>query len=353
MQSLAEITFFGDVSLLDSSMSSEYDINGEYVFNLEYVISNSTETPKLGKVNLAAPPVDFRTVFGKHPMAVGLANNHTMDFGAAGFRETLGYLEGNGIKFFGAGSAMTNYANPCVAEGDYGSIALLGYSFFDERQDGHGVASFDDAQVSRDIGEARKAGVDAVIVNMHWGAEESPVPNAKQREVGRSLIDQGVDLVIGHHPHCIQPFEIYKGKHVFYSLGNTIFPDFSVSSFYNETGIPQRIYRKRQLRHNRLSFAVRYDVQTKKVTGIDKLLFHRSVLKKVGQVDPLGQTLWMPLVLGKFFKQQRKYFGFVLSNCLVDGMIFDVSALKHEVAMKARRLGPVSRSQGSDTLDCE
>ena len=63
--------------------------------------------------------------------------------------------------------------------------------------------------------------------------------------------------------------------------------------------------------------------------------------------------MWMPLVLGKFFKQQRKYFGFVLSNCLVDGMIFDVSALKHEVAMKARRLGPVSRSQGSDTLDCE
>jgi len=67
---------------------------------------------------------------------------------------------------------------------------------------------------------------DLVIVNIHWGVEYEHFFNPYQKEWGRALVDAGADLIIGHHPHVVQGMEIYKGKPIFYSLGNFIFDQY-------------------------------------------------------------------------------------------------------------------------------
>ena len=60
-------------------------------------------------------------------------------------------------------------------------------------------------------------------MHIHWGFEYDTKPSSRQREIAHKLVDSGADVVIGHHPHVVQPIEIYKGKAIFYSLGNFIF----------------------------------------------------------------------------------------------------------------------------------
>ncbi|KAF5064283.1 Capsule biosynthesis protein CapA [anaerobic digester metagenome] len=72
------------------------------------------------------------------------------------------------------------------------------------------------------VKEARK-NADLVIVHSHWGIEYDSSPNPRQKEIGRALVNAGADIVVGHHSHTLQPVEIYKGKVIFYSLGNFVF----------------------------------------------------------------------------------------------------------------------------------
>lgn len=74
-----------------------------------------------------------------------------------------------------------------------------------------------------DIKAARKAGADVVIVFPHWGIEYRATPTDRQRSLGQAAIDAGADLVIGNHPHWAEGMEIYKGKPIWYALGNLVF----------------------------------------------------------------------------------------------------------------------------------
>lgn len=328
------ITFLGDVSLLSDSIVSQYSIQGEYVFNLEYVISNNIESFKKHKVNLYGRETDFSIIFGKQPLAVSLANNHIMDCGIKGLDDTLSFLDKSNIAYFGAGNNLNNYNNPAILYVDGIKVALLGYSLFNENISSYGVSFFCKNTLVRDISFAKNQNAEVLIVNIHWGEEESPLYNYEQQKIGRFMIEQGVDLVVGHHPHCIQPFEIYKGKYIFYSIGNCIFPDFKINAFYDEQNYPKRIYRKRQLKHNKISYGVKYDLRTRKVAGIDKLFFHNSLLIKKGTISVERQSIKVPYLVAALIKRKRKYQNFVWSNAFVDGKIFDLDTLRHEISLK-------------------
>jgi len=165
--------------------------------------------------------------------AVGLANNHSGDFGPVAFSEMLGLLKKNGIAYYGAGHNLKEAHTPMVFERNGIRIALLGYDEFQPRNfeadhDRVGVAWSEDEQVVRDIQAARKEWrADIVIPVMHWGWEE-PIANARQRQLARIMIDAGADAVIGGHPHQVQDTERYKNKPIFYSLGNFVFDGFSL-----------------------------------------------------------------------------------------------------------------------------
>lgn len=163
--------------------------------------------------------------------ALAVSNNHAGDYGKAAFVETLERLEKSGIRSFGGGRNLAAAHAPLWIEKGGLRIAVLGYSEFKPRSfeagpDWPGVAWSEDSQVVADIRAARAAGADLVIPFMHWGWEREPGPGERQRELARTMIDAGADLVVGGHPHVTQGAEYYRGRPIVYSLGNFVFDGF-------------------------------------------------------------------------------------------------------------------------------
>ena len=164
--------------------------------------------------------------------AVGVANNHSGDFGPEALVEQCQRLESARLKYFGGGRNLAAARVPLVVELKGLRIAILGYNEFKPRtfaatDTQAGVAWSVDDQVIDDIRLARsKYKADLVIPYMHWGYEEEPEPNERQRTFSRVMIDAGADVVVGGHPHITQGAEYYRGHLIVYSLGNFVFDGF-------------------------------------------------------------------------------------------------------------------------------
>jgi poly-gamma-glutamate capsule biosynthesis protein CapA/YwtB (metallophosphatase superfamily) len=167
-------------------------------------------------------------VLKRHFDAMGLANNHSGDFGREAFSEMLGLLKQHHLAQFGGGNNLSEAHTPLILERKGLRIALLGYNEFMPRSfeadhDGAGSAWSEDEQVVADIRKARAVyRADIVIPVMHWGWENEPTANARQRQLARTMVDAGADAVIGGHPHVTQDIEHYKGKPIVYSVGNFV-----------------------------------------------------------------------------------------------------------------------------------
>lgn len=194
------------------------------IANLECVVATTGDAADKNFTFRAHP----RTldVLKRHVDAVSLANNHSGDFGRGAFSEMLGLLDAHGIGRFGGGKNLSEAHTPLIIERKGVRIALLGYDEFMPRSfeaDAHapGVAWSEDEQVVADIRRARSHyKADVVIPFMHWGWENEPRANARQRQLARLMVDAGADAVVGAHPHVVQDVEHYRGKPIIYSLGN-------------------------------------------------------------------------------------------------------------------------------------
>lgn len=156
-----------------------------------------------------------------------LANNHMMDYGGEGLRDTLAALSRSDIAHTGAGGSLAEARQETVVVVRGVRVAFLAYSLtlpseFYARADRAGTAPGYAPHVREDIRRARDR-ADYVVVSFHWGAERAEFPKQYQREAGRGAIDAGADAVIGHHPHVLQGIEFYRGKPILYSLGNFAF----------------------------------------------------------------------------------------------------------------------------------
>jgi poly-gamma-glutamate synthesis protein (capsule biosynthesis protein) len=199
------------------------------VGNLECAVAVGG-TPEHKRFTFRADPRTL-PVLARHFGAVGLANNHSGDFGKGALSETMASLKAVGLPFFGAGPNLAAAHEPLIVERRGVKIALLGYDEFQPRSfeagvDFPGVAWSEDEQVQVDIQRARALGADLVLPFMHWGWEGEPAPCARQRALARRMIDAGADAVIGGHPHVTQGAELYRGKPIIYSLGNFVFDGF-------------------------------------------------------------------------------------------------------------------------------
>lgn len=161
------------------------------------------------------------------------ANNHCLDRKDRGARNTLVALNRLGVDHIGTyhDRAQRDSLVPFIKNIKGINFAFLNYTYGTngiEPTDGIEVALIDKDKMAREIKSARDAGAEMVVVTVHWGVEYVLLPNANQKELAQFLIDQGVDMIIGGHPHVIQPMEIVRnekeGKDVLlvYSLGNFI-----------------------------------------------------------------------------------------------------------------------------------
>ena len=165
---------------------------------------------------------------------LALANNHILDFGAAGLQQTLNTLDAAGIACFGAGENLNSARKAWISEVKGVKIAFLSYSLvypeeFFAKSDRAGTAPGYLPYYAEDIRLA-KTRADYVVVSFHWGEEGAKLPKPYQKSTARKAIDAGADVVLGHHPHVLQGVEYYGKGVIFYSLGNFTFGSMSKSS---------------------------------------------------------------------------------------------------------------------------
>jgi poly-gamma-glutamate synthesis protein (capsule biosynthesis protein) len=141
-------------------------------------------------------------------------------------QDTISWIESNGWQYCGAGDNLEQARQPSILQYGETRIVLLSYNErppieFYATYTTAGTAPLSLDVVKEDILKYRQPGT-VIIVNPHWGIEMTTVPRRDQRKTARAILDMGADAVIGQHPHCPQGVELYKGKPIFYSIGNFI-----------------------------------------------------------------------------------------------------------------------------------
>lgn len=155
-------------------------------------------------------PAEFASIITDGAIeAVNTANNHSHDYGDSSFDDTLAALDAQGIVHFG-------YDETAVMDIKGIKVGLVGiYELNDHLERTQ--------QLKDNIAKVKSEGAQLIIVIFHWGNEKEEVPDSNQITLGHLAIDEGADLVCGHHPHVLQGIEVYKGKNIVYSLGNFCF----------------------------------------------------------------------------------------------------------------------------------
>ena len=196
--------------------------------NLESPFSDRGPYLEHGLIFHAAP----ETIAGlelAHIAVASTANNHARDCGSHGVEFTVSWLRSHGIEPVGRSLTMAATHRGIVLERKGIRFGFLGYTY--DQKNGNWrdidsrIALADPAVLCRDVAELRKR-ADVVIVSMHHGIEYMPKPSAVQIAFAHAAIDAGATLVIGHHPHVVQPEEDYRGGLIFYSLGNFVFDQY-------------------------------------------------------------------------------------------------------------------------------
>ncbi|MBV8830432.1 MAG: CapA family protein [Acidobacteriaceae bacterium] len=196
--------------------------------NLESPFSDTGPYHEGGLVFHAAPEM----ISGLQLAGIAIAstaNNHSRDCGSHGVDYTISWLRSHGITPVGSSESEQATHGGVILERHGIRFGFLGYTY--DQQNGNWrdidrrIALADPAVVADDVSSLRKR-ADIVIVSMHNGIEYMPRPSQKQIDFAHAAVDAGATLVIGHHPHVVQPEEHYRDGLIFYSLGNFVFDQY-------------------------------------------------------------------------------------------------------------------------------
>ena len=198
------------------------------MLNLENIFGNASDHTPIIKngPNLISSPAFAEYVRALRPTVVGLANNHTKDFGEAPMMYTKELLESDGMTVIGVGKNIEDAYRPALLEKDGVKISILAVcenEFGTADEERSGTAGYRLSLVSRFIADAKKSGSHP-IVYFHGGHETYPYPSPARVELYRHFVDLGASAVICMHTHCPQGYEIYQGAPIVYSMGNFFFP---------------------------------------------------------------------------------------------------------------------------------
>lgn len=250
--------------------------------NLESPLSDRGTPPPQTSRPLKTSP-DVAAALREHKFdVVSFANNHCMDWGLEAFLDTMDHVRAQKVSIIGAGANIAEARKPAIIEKNGLKVAFLAYNSIlrdgywaevnrpgcvpmrawtfheqiESHQPGTGAKTHsfphrDDLKaLVRDV-ENAKASADLVFVSLHWGIHFVPAEIADyQFDVAHAAIDAGADLIIGHHPHILKGVETYKGKVIFYSLGNFAFDWDTMSAKHYKPGAPLTGHQKNLQRLN-------------------------------------------------------------------------------------------------------
>lgn len=240
-----KLLFVGDV-MFDRGVKRNVDkhLNGDY--NLLFQNTSYIQDADIAFLNLEGPAAESgRNVgsiysFRMDPSVilavknagfdiVSFANNHVGDYTKDAFDETIKRLTDNNLLYIGAGVDYKDAITPKIIEIDGIKFGYLGFTdvgpvWLTAKENSSGTLLANDKNFEQIISNAKKE-VDVLIVSFHFGDEYSPV-NDRQKVLAKNAIDNGADIVVGHHAHVIQAIEEYNGKIILYGLGNFIFDQY-------------------------------------------------------------------------------------------------------------------------------
>jgi len=243
MQSFVNVSFLGDISLnnqyekMGNTSENPFTDISEQLFKSELVIGNlecllygngvnEKKIPRIGTTDKALSLLKFLNL-----KMVTLAHNHIYDNLLDGFNKTTSFLKKNNIDFLGASANTHKYDDPLFMKIRGINFCFLNYVTEDTNPKIPNNAPvflnfYNREKILNDI-KNNKSKCDQLILLFHWGGRTEGYlqPDWYQRQDSHSFIDAGADLIIGGHSHTLQPFEVYKNKYIFYSLGNFCFGD--------------------------------------------------------------------------------------------------------------------------------
>jgi len=221
--SLIEQKKFEDVLSGVKEITAQADYS---IVNFECPVTCGNESPisKQGP-NLHCTPEGIEAVYWTGFNAVTLANNHFLDYGAQGVKNTLDYCKNSGIDVCGGGMTLSDASKILFKEINGKRLAVINcceHEFSISTPTTAGSNPLNPVQQYYAIKEARQH-ADFVLVITHGGHEMWQLPSPRMKETYRFFIDAGADAVVNHHQHCFSGYETYNGKPIFYGLGNFCF----------------------------------------------------------------------------------------------------------------------------------
>lgn len=232
------LVFAGDI-MLDRNIRLKAQQNGydsligprlkELLTSAHYAVVNLegpvTSNPSVSVGSAVGSSRNFLFTFAPESVAflkahnmtiVNLGNNHILNFGTEGLSETYQLLDQGGVKYFGfTGSTQPEGSSIFVLEHNSNTVGFVNYNQF---------ISEGEEQAFADIEKIRPS-VEYLVLYTHWG-NEYVQENQVLIELAHRFVDAGVDLLIGSHPHVVTGHEVYRDKHIYYSLGNFIFDQY-------------------------------------------------------------------------------------------------------------------------------
>lgn len=157
---------------------------------------------------------------------VSLANNHTLDYGRDAMLDTIDAVRKANMMPIGAGKNRADALSVRVVKRNGLRVGFAAYTDMPSFSvvplpDKPTIAGLDTGTLPKEI-KAAKSRCDVLVVSVHWGSEYMKIPTERQKTIAHLCIDSGADLILGHHPHVLQPLEVYKGKPIAYSMGGFI-----------------------------------------------------------------------------------------------------------------------------------
>ncbi len=225
--------FFGDI-MFDRYIRQQLDKKGwdsildwrmkRFMTGSDFTVVNfegamTTHTPYTARDNMMAFTSDPKWAKNMNEYGINiasLANNHSLNFGKQGFLDTKTFLEQYNISTFGTPYNDEKIGNLTTIQNIRGiRVAFVAY---------HELFHGDTTPITNEIKKIKSEHLaEFVVVYAHWGDEYMQKIHPRPQKKAHAFIDAGADIVIGHHPHVVQPMEVYKDKYIFYSLGNFVF----------------------------------------------------------------------------------------------------------------------------------
>ncbi|WP_297094232.1 ATP-grasp fold amidoligase family protein [uncultured Draconibacterium sp.] len=292
---------FNEEELLSRLRKTLEKENAKLIVNLESAFVQKNKIKEKDKICLGANDTSLRFLKKLNPLLINLSNNHINDYGVESCEYTFQLLKNAGLEHFGVGTIAEKSKHIVVSD----DSKTINIAYVTRSADLTGTKLFADTgfvggyEVDlQEIVDVKKKYPDYhLIVNIHWGIEDIKFPEPEKIDLAHNIIDAGADLIIGHHPHIIQPVESYKGKLIFYSLGNFYFPDID----YEYRGL---IKSKKALKHQRKGLVPIIDfteesIVVKKILLIErnvrgnKLRIKESKLSGISSMKPYSENWWL------------------------------------------------------------